>query len=118
MAAAMYLCLLGPRGIAELSATIIDRTNYAIMRLRDLPGVVAPRFDEFHFMEFTVNFDKAGKKVAEINDSLLSAGIQGGLNLHQHFPELGQTALYCFTEVHTHQDIDMLADKLRQILKV
>ena len=117
LAAAMYLCLLGPRGIAELSATIIDRTNYAIKRLRDLPGVVAPRFDAFHFMEFTVNFDKTGKKVADINDALLSSGIQGGLNLHQHFTELGQTALYCFTEVHEHHDIDMLADKLRQILK-
>jgi glycine dehydrogenase subunit 1 len=69
-------------------------------------------------MEFTVNFDRTGKKVADINDALLSAGIQGGLNLHPLFSELGQTALYCFTEVHTHQDIDMLADKLRQILEV
>jgi len=117
LAAAMYLCLQGPKGMEELSATIIDRTNYAIKRLRELPGVVAPRFDAFHFMEFTVNFDNSGKKVADINDALLSSGIQGGLNLQQHFPELGQTALYCFTEVHTHDDVDMLADKLREILK-
>jgi glycine dehydrogenase subunit 1 len=118
LAAAMYLCLVGPRGIVELCATIIDRTNYAIKRIRDLPGVVAPRFDAFHFMEFTVNFDKTGKKVADVTDALLKAGIQGGLNLSKHFPELGQTALYCFTEVHTHDDIDMLADKLRQVLEV
>ena len=32
------------------------------------------------------------------------------------FPNLGQTALYCFTEVHSHEDIDMLVDKLQHIL--
>jgi glycine dehydrogenase subunit 1 len=67
-------------------------------------------------MEFTVNFDKTGKSVAEINASMLNAGIHGGLDVSRYFPELGQTALYCFTEVHTHRDIDMLADKLRQVL--
>jgi glycine dehydrogenase subunit 1 len=67
-------------------------------------------------MEFTVNFDRAGKKVSEINEALLEAGIQGGLDLSKHFPELGQTALYCFTEVHTERDIDMLRDELRVIL--
>jgi len=45
---------------------------------------------------------------------LLKAGIQGGLDVSAYFPELGQTALYCFTEVHAHGDIEMLADKLRQ----
>jgi len=118
LAAAMYLCLLGPRGITELSATIMDRTNYAIKRLRDLSTVVAPQFNAFHFMEFAVNFDKSGKKVSDINDALLRERIQGGLNLSKHFPELGQAALYCFTEVHTRHDIDMLADQLRKILEV
>ena len=55
-----------------------------------------------------MNFDKSGKSVAEINELMLNAGIQGGLDLSRYFPELGQTALYCFTEVHTRQDIDML----------
>ena len=116
LAAAMYLSLLGPTGITELSATILDRTNYAIEQIRKLGGVKAPLFEAFHFMEFAVNFQGAGKRVSEINDALLAAGIQGGLNLSTYFPELGQTALYCFTEVHTHRDIDMLADELRVIL--
>jgi glycine dehydrogenase subunit 1 len=75
-------------------------------------------FDSFHFMEFTVNFDKSGKKVSEINEELLKAGIQGGLDLSKYFPELGQTALCCFTELHSHEDIDMLSDTLRRILVV
>jgi glycine dehydrogenase subunit 1 len=117
LAAAMYLSLLGPAGITELSATIAERTNYAIGQIGKLGGVKAPAFDAFHYMEFAVNFDNAGKKVSEINEQLLAAGIQGGLDLSKHFPELGQTALYCFTEIHSHQDIDMLAEKLRVILE-
>jgi glycine dehydrogenase subunit 1 len=117
LAAGMYLSLLGPKGIRGLCSTILERTNYAIEQLRKVRGVTAPRFDSFHFMEFTVNFDKTGMKVSEINDALLGAGVQGGLDVSKYFSELGQTALYCFTEVHTHRDIDMLADKLRQVLE-
>lgn len=116
VAASIYLSLLGPRGLIELCNTISDRTQYALQKLRTLQGVIAPRFNAFHFMEFAVNFDGTGTTVSEVNESLFNAGIQGGLDLSEMFPELGQTALYCFTEVHSHEDIDMLVDKLRQIL--
>ncbi len=117
LAAATYLALLGPKGITQLCSTILDRTNYAKEKLQEIRAVSAPSFDAFHFMEFAVNFDKTGKSVAEINAAMLDAGIQGGFDVSGFFPELGQTALYCFTEVHTHRDIDMLADKLRQVLE-
>jgi glycine dehydrogenase subunit 1 len=117
LATAMYLALQGPKGLRELCSTILDRTSYAIEQLRKVRGVLAPGFEAFHFMEFTVNFDKSGKKVAEVNEALLKAGIQGGLDVSAYFPELGQTALYCFTEVHAHEDVEMLADKLRQTLE-
>jgi glycine dehydrogenase subunit 1 len=117
LAASMYLSLLGPKGIRDLCSTIIDRTKHAIDRIRKIQGVIAPRFDAFHFMEFVVNFDGTGKKVSEINHGLLKAGIQGGLDLSGYYPELGQSALYCVTEVHTREDIAMLADKLQQMLE-
>jgi glycine dehydrogenase subunit 1 len=68
-------------------------------------------------MEFAINFDKTRKRVSEVNAALLKAGIQGGLDLSAWFPELGQSALYCFTEIHSRQDIQMLADKLQQIVE-
>ena len=114
--ASVYLSILGPRGLAELSTLISERTHYAQQKLSRLTGVRAPCFQSFHFMEFTVNFDKTGKKVSEINEALLTAGIQGGLDLSTIFPNLGQTALYCFTEVHSHEDVDMLVEKLQDIL--
>lgn len=117
LAAASYMALMGPKGVQEVCATILDRSQYAMQQLRKIRGLSVPKFDAFHFMEFTVNFDGARKTVASVNDALLTAGIQGGLDVSQYFPELGQTALYCFTEVHSRNQIDMLADKLRQVLE-
>ncbi len=118
LAASVYLSLLGPDGMAHLCSAILGQSQYALDRLQRIRCIKTPVFDAFHFMEFTVNFDKSGKKVSEINDQLLKAGIQGGLDLSKYFPELGQTALYCFTELHTHDDIDMLGDTLQRILVV
>jgi glycine dehydrogenase subunit 1 len=116
LATAIYLSILGPSGLTDLCATILDRKEYAMEKLRSLEGITVPCFDAFHFMEFTVNFDGTGKTVSDVNDQLIKSGIQGGLDLSKLFPELGQTALYCFTEMHSHEDIDMLADKLRHII--
>ena len=46
-----------------------------------------------------VNFDGTGKTVARINKALRRRGIFGGKDLSREFPELGQSALYCVTEV-------------------
>jgi glycine dehydrogenase subunit 1 len=116
LATSIYLSLLGTMGLTELCSTIMDRTQYAVEGLRQVSSVRAPSFDAFHFMEFGVNFDRTNKKVSEINDALLTSGIQGGLDLSTMFPELGQTALYCFTEIHSHENIDLLIEKLHQIV--
>jgi glycine dehydrogenase subunit 1 len=114
LAASTYLSLLGPDGLADLGSTILDRTHYACRSLSTINGITAPAFDAFHYMEFTVDFNGTHRKVSEINDMLLKFGIQGGLDLSNQFPELGQTALYCVTEVHSHNEIDMLANELRR----
>jgi len=116
LAVSVYLSLLGPEGMKHLCSTILDRSQYAMDQLQRIRGIRTPMFDSFHFMEFTVNFDKSEKKVSEINEQLLKAGIQGGLDLSKYFPELGQTALYSFTELHSHEDIEMLSDTLQRIL--
>ena len=54
-----------------------------------------------HFKEFVVDFNDTGKTVRQINSTLLQKGIFGGKDLSQDFPELGQSALYCITEIHT-----------------
>ena len=44
-------------------------------------------------------------------------GIFGGADLSVEYPELGQSALYCVTEVHTKADVDRLADELAEVLR-
>jgi glycine dehydrogenase subunit 1 len=92
------------------------RAVYAARRLDGIEGVRAPVFQAPHFQEFVVNFDAAGRTVKEINRGLLESGIFGGHDLRQEFPELGQSALYCFTEVHGQADIDRLVGTLQEVV--
>jgi len=59
-----------------------------------------------------VDLNATGLTVAEINARLRTHGIFGGKDLSHDHPELGQSALYCVTEVHTQADIDRLIDAL------
>ncbi len=67
------------------------------------------------FKEFVLNFDGTGKKVRTINKALLKYGIFGGKDISKDFPELGNSALYCVTEVHRREDIDKLALALKEV---
>ena len=93
------------------------RSRYAMSEIARVKGVRAPAFQSPHFKEFVVNFDASGKSVAEINRALLARGIFGGKDLTGEFPELGQSALYCVTEVHTQDDIDRLVHALKEVIE-
>jgi glycine dehydrogenase subunit 1 len=115
--AGVYLALMGPQGMAEIGEGIMARARYAMIQLGRIEGVRAPVFQSPHFQEFVVNFDGTGKTVAQINRALLAQGIFGGKDLSHEFPELGQSALYCVTEVHTQADIDRLTDAIREVVE-
>ena len=67
------------------------------------------------FKEFVVDFNGTGKTVAEINKALEAKKIFGGIDLSKDFPELGQSALFCVTEIHTLEDIDNLVQALKEV---
>jgi glycine dehydrogenase subunit 1 len=114
--AGVYLSLMGPQGMAELGEGILQRVAYVTGLLNEIPGVRAPRFSGPFFKEFVVSFDDTGKTVEQVNRDLLGHGIFGGKDLSRDFPELGQSALYCVTEIHTKADLDGLAGALRQVV--
>jgi glycine dehydrogenase subunit 1 len=91
--------------------------QYATQLLNKIDGVKAPIFKSAHFKEFTVNFDKTKKTVNDIHGQLSQNNIHGGKNVTEEFSELGETALYCVTEVHSKEDIDSLAETLKQIIE-
>ncbi len=115
--AGVYLALMGPQGMAELGEGIMARSRYAMTKLNEIEGIEAPAFHAPHFREFVVRFDGTGRTVAEINAALLDRGIFGGKDLSAEFPELGQSALYCVTEVHARADIDRLAGAVREVVR-
>lgn len=115
--AGVYLALMGPRGMAEIGEGIMVRTAYAIKKIGNIPDVRIPFSRSHHFKEFVVNFDGIGKSVATINQALLARGIFGGHDLSAEFPQLGQSALYCVTEMHTQADLDELARTLEEVTR-
>ena len=117
VATAVYLTLLGPEGLEELGKTIMSKAQYTMQILNKIYGVKAPIFKSVHFKEFTVNFDGTRKTASHIHEQLLQKSIHGGKNIAKEFSELGETALYCVTEIHSLEDIDNLADTLRQIIE-
>ncbi len=115
--AAVYLSLMGPDGMAELGRGIMQRACYAAERIADLPGVAVPHLAQPFFKEFTVDFSATGKTVAAVNRALLEAEIHGGKDLSGEFPALGQSALYCVTELHGAAEIERLVSALGEAVR-
>jgi glycine dehydrogenase subunit 1 len=46
---------------------------------------------------------------------LLDYKIFGGKDLSIDFPDLGESALYCITEIHSQEDIDLLVTAIREV---
>ena len=116
VASAVYMALLGPEGLRELGETIMYKANYAMQLFSKIGNVRVPVFKSAHFKEFTVNFDEAGLTVKEVNKKLLQRQIHCGKDVSKEFPELGETALYCVTEIHSKEEIERLAEALEEIL--
>jgi glycine dehydrogenase subunit 1 len=117
ISAAVYLSLMGPQGMRQVGEVNMRKAQYAMKRLSAVPGVKTPVFSSAHFNEFLVSFGGTGKTVAEINAALFARRILGGKDVSREFPQFGSSALYCTTEVHTQDSIDLLARSLEEIVR-
>lgn len=113
--AAVYMALLGPNGLREIGQTIIQKSHYAIELLSEVKGLKV-LFPSNVFKEFVVNFDETGKSVETVNKALLNYRIFGGKDISREFPELGNSALYCVTEMHSIEALHKLRDVLKEVL--
>ena len=114
--AGVYLALMGPLGMRELGEGILQRRKYITKLLNQIPGVTAPALSATPFKEFVVDFNSSGLAVTQINQRLLEMGIFGGKDLSEEFPQLGQSALFCVTEIHSQADLDRLAVSIQEVL--
>ena len=114
IANAAYMSVLGPLGFQELGRSVLRRSHYAAGRIDQIPSVTVTWPHGF-FKEFVVNFDGTGHTVEQVNRHLRERGIFGGRDLSGDFPDLGESALYCVTEIHTRDDIDRLVKELEEV---
>ena len=115
IAGAVYMGLLGPAGFREVGELIVQQSTYAAKMLSEIEGL-SVMFDGSIFKEFVLNFDQIGHSVDEVNRKLRERNIFGGKDLTAEFPEFGQTALYCVTEIHNAQDIEYLVSQLKEVI--
>jgi glycine dehydrogenase subunit 1 len=110
--AAIYLSTLGPKGLKKLGELCMANAQYLQKKINALDGFRAPLFDAVHFNEFTLQSTLTSMK--DVHKTLLKRGVHGGKLLKEEFPELGEIALYCTTEIHTQTDLDRLISALQE----
>ena len=108
LASSVYLASLGKQGFQEVARQCLRKAHYAydaLCRLKGCKGMSSVPF----FKEFVIKLDKP---VAEVNQSLLQAGILGGLDLGRYDPELDRCMLLCVTEKRSQAEIDSLVKEM------
>lgn len=110
--ATIFLEALGKHGLREMAWQNVQKAAYAADRLSSIPGVKR-KFTGPVFNEFVLAFPKPW---AAVEAGLRDKGIIGGLGLAGSYPELGDSALVCVTELKTKDDIDRLAGAVGEVL--
>lgn len=110
--ATIFMESLGKQGLRELAWQNAQKAAYAADRMTAVPGVKR-RFTGPVFNEFVVELSKPWPGV---DAGLRAKGLIGGYGLGPAYPELKDSALVCVTELKTKDQIDQLAQALREVL--
>ena len=117
IANAVYMSLLGPEGFRELGERDPQRSHYAARRLASIRRR-ARALQRRLLQGVRGRLRRHGQvRRARSTPHCSSSGIFGGLDLSASFPELGQSALYCVTEVHALEDLHRLATALAEVAR-
>ena len=100
----VYLMVYGREGLKDLAYQNLAKAAYAAGEFGKAGNVLfskTPRFNEFVL--------QTEEDSHELNHQLLEKKIIGGLPLKRWYPELGNAALWCCTELNTRAQIDAAA---------
>lgn len=108
--ATMYMTIYGREGLKELALQNLAKAAYAAAEFAKNGGKIlfqgAPRFNEF--------VAQTRADPYEINNRLLEKKMIGGFPLKKFYPELGNAALWCCTELNSKDQIDAAAKAVGQ----
>lgn len=111
-AATIYMSLLGPIGLQKVAHVSHHNAQQLANQLTQLANVELI-FNAPFFHEFVVRLTKPVHKVLK---DLAKVGIQGGFDLAEHYPELGNALLICTTETKNQGNLDFYQQHLSAIL--
>jgi glycine dehydrogenase subunit 1 len=108
LASTVYLSLLGPKGLRQVSELCYHKAHYLADRIAALPGWQiagnAPFFNEF--------VARAPVDPETINRQLQAQNIIGGYPLKHVDQRLSDAMLICATEMNTRESIDAFVEQL------
>jgi glycine dehydrogenase subunit 1 len=105
----IFMTVYGKQGLRELAKQNLAKTAYAAGQFDKHAKVLfqsTPRFNEFVV--------RTSEDPYAINKRLLDHKIVGGLPLKKFYPELGNAALWCCTEMTSRPAIDAAANLLAE----
>jgi len=111
LASAIYLSLMGRRGLRTVAELCVQKAHYAAKRIAALPGFGLPFAAPF-FNEFVVETPVPASRIVE---ALAAEGIIAGRDLALDYPNMERRLLVCVTERRTRQQIDQLVDALSRL---
>ncbi|MGH7819568.1 MAG: aminomethyl-transferring glycine dehydrogenase subunit GcvPA, partial [Candidatus Binatia bacterium] len=109
LAATVFLALAGRRGLRELADHNARKARHALRRVCERTGA-APVFAAPFFNEFAVHLKGARRR----RERAFERGVLAGVPLGDGYPSLEDALLLCATETHGAEDIERLAEALRE----
>ncbi len=111
-AATIYMSLMGFTGLQQTAQACHQRSQQLGKQLDTIADIEqplnSPRFHELVYRHHKLTAE-------QVLAHLQQHGIQGGFDLSQDFPELGQAILVCCTELHTDEDIHAYTQALQSL---
>ncbi len=107
--ATIYMTIYGREGLKELAAQNLAKAAYAAGEFGKKGKILfqgAPRFNEFVL--------QTKEDPYELNNRLLQKKMIGGFPLKKFYPELGNAALWCCTELNSKEEIDTAVQAVGQ----
>jgi glycine dehydrogenase subunit 1 len=111
LAVTAYLTAVGKNGLRQVAELCYHKAHYAAETIAALENYQLWNPGPF-FHEFVI---RCPRPPAQINQHLLEHGIIGGYDLGSEYPELEGHMLLAVTELNHKDDIDDLADALREV---
>lgn len=113
---AVYISAMGPQGLRNQAQSIMKNALDAQKLFSALPKVRVPRFKGSHYQEFVVDFSDTGLTAENIHANMLRHNVHGGRILKDHFPEFGESALYCVSELQKPEILERAAKIMKDVI--